>query len=98
MPFERYRSNRPDWHSHIGGRYVLVRPDRHAAWRGDESPLDVGAVLDKAPGKRCEVDNHALSSVICLGVPSYVSPHHDDRDDVVHGVRVPPAVRGALLG
>jgi hypothetical protein len=42
--------NRPDWHSHFGARYVLVRPDRHVAWRGDETPLDVGAVLDKACG------------------------------------------------
>jgi len=50
IPFERLRLNRPDWHSHFGGRYVLVRPDRHVAWRGDEPPLDVGAVLDKACG------------------------------------------------
>jgi len=50
IPFDRYRLNRPDWHSHFGGRYVLVRPDRHVAWRGDETPLDVGAVLDKACG------------------------------------------------
>jgi 2-polyprenyl-6-methoxyphenol hydroxylase-like FAD-dependent oxidoreductase len=50
IPFQRYRLNRPDWHSHFGGRYVLVRPDRHVAWRGDETPIDVGAVLDKACG------------------------------------------------
>jgi 2-polyprenyl-6-methoxyphenol hydroxylase-like FAD-dependent oxidoreductase len=50
IPVERYRLNRPDWHSHFGARYVLVRPDRHVAWRGDETPLDVGAVLDKACG------------------------------------------------
>jgi 2-polyprenyl-6-methoxyphenol hydroxylase-like FAD-dependent oxidoreductase len=50
IPLARYRLNRPDWHSHFGGRYVLVRPDRHVAWRGDETPIDVGAVLDKACG------------------------------------------------
>lgn len=30
--------------------YVLVRPDGHVAWRGDELPADAGAILDIARG------------------------------------------------
>jgi hypothetical protein len=29
---------------------VLVRPDGHVAWRGDASPADAGAILDRARG------------------------------------------------
>ena len=31
-------------------RLVLVRPDGHVAWRGDEIPLDAGAVIDRLRG------------------------------------------------
>jgi 2-polyprenyl-6-methoxyphenol hydroxylase-like FAD-dependent oxidoreductase len=31
-------------------RYVLVRPDGHVAWRGDEVPANPGAILDQARG------------------------------------------------
>ena len=30
---------------------VLVRPDQHVAWRGDEPPQDWGAVLDRVTGQ-----------------------------------------------
>lgn len=30
---------------------VLVRPDHHVAWRGDESPADVTALLDRVRGR-----------------------------------------------
>jgi hypothetical protein len=30
---------------------VLVRPDGHVAWRGDESPSDAGALLDRIRGE-----------------------------------------------
>jgi hypothetical protein len=29
---------------------VLVRPDGHVAWRGDEAPDDAGAILDVVRG------------------------------------------------
>lgn len=31
-------------------RYILVRPDQHVAWRGQEMPADLGALLDRACG------------------------------------------------
>jgi hypothetical protein len=31
-------------------RLVLVRPDGHVAWRGDETPIDCGAVLNVVRG------------------------------------------------
>ena len=33
-------------------RLVLVRPDGHVAWRGDEPPEDAGAVIDVVRGAR----------------------------------------------
>jgi 2-polyprenyl-6-methoxyphenol hydroxylase-like FAD-dependent oxidoreductase len=33
-----------------GRRLVLVRPDGHVAWRGDEPPRDVGAMIDRVRG------------------------------------------------
>jgi hypothetical protein len=29
---------------------VLVRPDQHVAWRGDEAPIDADAVMDRVRG------------------------------------------------
>ena len=29
---------------------VLIRPDHHVAWRGDHSPTDAAAVIDKVRG------------------------------------------------
>ena len=31
-------------------RFVLVRPDGHVAWRGDEIPADVEAWVDRVRG------------------------------------------------
>lgn len=31
-------------------RFVLVRPDQHVAWRGDEIPMDPLAVIDHVRG------------------------------------------------
>ncbi len=50
VPLTRYRLNRPDLHGLYGARYVLVRPDGYVAWRGQTSPDDLGAVLDRVRG------------------------------------------------
>ena len=31
-------------------RLVLLRPDRHVAWRGDEEPVDPAALIDLVRG------------------------------------------------
>jgi 2-polyprenyl-6-methoxyphenol hydroxylase-like FAD-dependent oxidoreductase len=36
-------------------RYVLVRPDGHVAWRGDEMPASAGAILDQVRGMAAAV-------------------------------------------
>jgi hypothetical protein len=39
---------------HVAALYekalVLVRPDGHVAWRGDECPADAGAIIDHVRG------------------------------------------------
>jgi 2-polyprenyl-6-methoxyphenol hydroxylase-like FAD-dependent oxidoreductase len=50
VPLTRYRLNRPDLRERYGAAYLLVRPDRHIAWRGDTTPPDVAAILDRARG------------------------------------------------
>ena len=35
-----------------GSMLVLVRPDGHVAWRGDEQPADVAYVIDVVRGAR----------------------------------------------
>jgi len=32
------------------GQLVLVRPDRHIAWRGNAAPADPAALLDRVAG------------------------------------------------
>jgi hypothetical protein len=34
-----------------GSRLVLVRPDQHVAWAGDDAPSDVDALLRKVTGR-----------------------------------------------
>jgi 2-polyprenyl-6-methoxyphenol hydroxylase-like FAD-dependent oxidoreductase len=38
-----------------GCRFVLVRPDGHVAWRGDQIPTDVGALIDRVRGAALEI-------------------------------------------
>ena len=40
----------PDAAALYGRRLVLVRPDGHVAWRGDELPENTGALLDRVRG------------------------------------------------
>lgn len=51
VPLKRYRLHRPDLRERYGAPYVLVRPDGHIAWRGDTTPTDIRAVLDRVRGR-----------------------------------------------
>lgn len=35
----------------LGSSLILVRPDQHVAWRGDDGPADTGAVLSHVTGR-----------------------------------------------
>ena len=50
MPLRPERIARADLAELYGARLVLVRPDGHVAWRGQELPRDPGALLDVARG------------------------------------------------
>jgi hypothetical protein len=54
MPWTRYRLNHPELYGLYGARYVLARPDRHVAWRGDDPPCDLGALHDREPGETAQ--------------------------------------------
>lgn len=41
----------PDESNWLQTRLILVRPDRHVAWRGDTLPDDVDGLLDVLTGK-----------------------------------------------
>jgi len=38
---------RPRAATSYGGRLLLTRPDQHIAWRGDETPADQIALIDR---------------------------------------------------
>jgi len=44
---DSYLDQRTDYES----RLVLVRPDQHVAWTGDEAPADVGALICRVTGR-----------------------------------------------
>jgi FAD binding domain len=50
MPFQVVTLHEPDVLRRYDRRLVLVRPDGHVAWRGDEIPADVGALIDRVRG------------------------------------------------
>jgi hypothetical protein len=50
MPFKIVTVTQPEATHLYERRLVLVRPDGHVAWRADEVPRDVGAVIDKVLG------------------------------------------------
>ncbi|HKZ73733.1 MAG TPA: FAD-dependent monooxygenase [Steroidobacteraceae bacterium] len=49
-PVELVRLDHDDARSIYERRFVLVRPDGHVAWRGDDVPGDVASVVDKVRG------------------------------------------------
>ena len=50
MPMEAVDIARPDIAALYGRALVLVRPDGHVAWRGDELPADPAAAIDHVRG------------------------------------------------
>jgi hypothetical protein len=50
MPLTVAALDEPDAAALYARRLVLVRPDGHVAWRGDELPEDTGALLDRVRG------------------------------------------------
>lgn len=50
VPLEILRLNRPDLRSIYERNLILVRPDQHVAWRGDATPDDCKALLEKVTG------------------------------------------------
>jgi hypothetical protein len=50
VPLEVVRLAEPEAMRAYERRLVLVRPDGHVAWRGDASPADPLAVIDRVRG------------------------------------------------
>jgi hypothetical protein len=50
MPLQVVALREPEVLERYGRRLVLVRPDGHVAWRGNEIPLDAGALIDRIRG------------------------------------------------
>jgi hypothetical protein len=54
MPLQIVTLPEPDVLRAYDRRLVLVRPDGHVAWRGDEIPVDVEALVDRVRGAMLE--------------------------------------------
>jgi hypothetical protein len=50
VPLDVLQLELPAVHDAYGRRLVLVRPDQHVAWRGDQSPADPRALFDTVRG------------------------------------------------
>jgi len=50
LPLQVVTLREPEVLQRYDRRVVLVRPDGHVAWRGDEMPADPGALLDRVRG------------------------------------------------
>ena len=50
IPLRPVHLNRPDLRHLYGADYLLVRPDQHVCWRGDEAPTNISGVLDQVRG------------------------------------------------
>ena len=50
IPLEVLNVDEPHAKSIYQCEYLLVRPDQHIAWRGEELPQDFGALMDKVSG------------------------------------------------
>jgi hypothetical protein len=50
MPLQVVTLSEPEVLQRYGRRFILVRPDGHVAWRGDEIPADIEALVDRVRG------------------------------------------------
>jgi len=50
IPFQVVTLHEPEVLQRYCCRFILVRPDGHVAWRGDEMPADAGALVDRVRG------------------------------------------------
>jgi hypothetical protein len=50
MPLQVVTLHEPEVLQRFERRFVLVRPDGHVAWRGDEMPQDAAALVDRVRG------------------------------------------------
>ncbi|HXV80183.1 MAG TPA: FAD-dependent monooxygenase [Candidatus Binatia bacterium] len=55
MPLQVVTLHEPDVLQLYGRRLILVRPDGHVAWRGDEIPADVETLVDRVRGTSVEI-------------------------------------------
>ena len=58
IPLTVIRLDRPDLRPIYERNFLLVRPDQHVAWRGDEIPADTVALLRRAAGQAAQ---HAIA-------------------------------------
>ena len=56
-PLDVVRLDEPQAHRVCGRRLVLLRPDAHVAWRGDELPADCAPIARVVTGNVTEVVN-----------------------------------------
>jgi hypothetical protein len=50
MPFQVVTLHEPEILQLYERRFVLVRPDGHVVWRGNEIPADAEALVDRVRG------------------------------------------------
>jgi 2-polyprenyl-6-methoxyphenol hydroxylase-like FAD-dependent oxidoreductase len=52
LPVNYISHDTAEFRRFYGRRYVLIRPDKHVAWRGDALPSDLAALIDTVRGAR----------------------------------------------
>ena len=56
MPLQVVSLYEPEVLQRYGRHFVLVRPDGHVAWRSNEMPVDVEAIVDRVRGAVLEIE------------------------------------------
>jgi hypothetical protein len=55
MPLQVITLREPEVLQRYGYRLILVRPDGHVAWRGDEMPADPATLVDRVRGAALQI-------------------------------------------